>query len=80
MYLPDPIERMESRQEALMFEWEAEQKGVPEGSFRCPYCSKVFTYEPISISGSPDSAVCCYDCLPDDVKAAYDRFCAGAAA
>lgn len=71
-YIPDPLELMEVRQERLIEQWDEAQKGVPSGSFRCPYCSNVFSYEPIQVSGSPDSPVCCYDCLPEDIKAAYD--------
>ena len=74
MYVPDPIELMESRIEDLAFEWEAAQQDVPAGSFRCPYCKEVRNYEPIQVSPSPYSAACCYECLPDDLKAAYDEF------
>ena len=74
MYIPDPIELMESRQEDLMWEWEEKQKRVPEGSFRCPYCLNIFSYEPIQCGGSPDSPFTCYDCLPNDLKEAYDNF------
>ena len=70
--IPDPIELMEARQERLMFEWDRAQRGVPDGSFRCPYCSRTFEYEPIEVSAAPDSPVSCYECLPDDVKAKYD--------
>lgn len=73
-YIPDPIELMEAREEQLAYEWDRAQKNVPEGSFCCPYCSRVFEYEPIQVDARPDSAFCCYDCLPADVKKAYDAF------
>lgn len=73
-YIPDPIELMEDRMDRLIHQWEAAQEGVPPGSFRCPYCSQVYEGEPISLNGNPDSPVMCYNCLPDDVKAAYDKF------
>ena len=74
MYIPDPIEQMEARQERLAHEWGQCQKGVPEGSFRCPYCSNVHSYEPIQSGPNPDSPAMCYDCLPEDLKKAYDDF------
>lgn len=75
MYIPDPIERMEARIDDLAFEWDVTQKGVPAGSFRCPYCKNIFDYEPIQATSSPDSPAMCYDCLPEDTKRAYDEFC-----
>lgn len=70
--IPDPIELMEGRIERLAHEWDAAQKDVPPGHFRCPYCSNTFAYEPIQVSAAPDSPVMCYDCLPADLKQAYD--------
>lgn len=61
-YIPDPIELMESRQEDLMYEWDKAQKDVPKGSYRCPYCKKIFDYEPIQFNARPDSPVGCADC------------------
>lgn len=72
--VPDPIERMEARQDELTYNWEVAQKNVPQGSFRCPYCGNIHSYEPIQSGPSPDSPVMCYDCLPDDIKEAYDQF------
>lgn len=72
--IPDPIEIMEARQEELMHNWIIAQKNVPEGSFRCPYCNKINSYEPIQSGASPDSPIMCYDCLPDDLKIMYDQF------
>ena len=72
MCYPDPLELMEGREDRLAYEWEEAQQGVPEGSFRCPYCSQVFDYEPIHVDARPDSAAMCYDCLPDDLKKVYD--------
>ncbi|MGI9306304.1 MAG: hypothetical protein ACR2P5_03265 [Gammaproteobacteria bacterium] len=74
MYIPDPVELMEARQEQLMDEWEAAQQDVPENSFRCPYCGNVSKGELISLSADPSAPVMCYDCLPDDTKAAFDKF------
>lgn len=74
MYIPDPIELMQVRVESLCERWERAQQDVPEGSYRCPYCCEIFDYEPISVSAAPDAAVCCYDCLPADARAAYDAF------
>lgn len=74
MYIPDPIELMESRIENLIYEWDKAQKDIPPGSFSCPYCSSVNDYEPIQAGPSPDSAACCYECLSDDMKLAYDEF------
>lgn len=72
--IPDLLENMNSRIDDLIFEWECNQKNVPEGYFKCPYCKNIFDYSPISISDRPDSAICCYDCLPDDIKKCYDEF------
>ncbi len=74
---PDPIERLEARQEELMWQWDEAQHDVPEGQYRCPYCSRLFSYEPISVSGALDAPVMCYECLPDDIKQAYDKFLPG---
>lgn len=74
MYIPDPVELMCSRIDNLVFEWEKFQQDVPSGSFRCPYCREIRNYNPIQVGPSPDSAVCCYECLPDDLKTAYDQF------
>ncbi len=67
-YLPDPTERLESRVDDLASEWAKVQGGVPEGSHRCPYCSKIFNYEPVAASSRPDSPVMCYDCLSKSAK------------
>jgi hypothetical protein len=74
MYIPDPIERIQANIESLIDEWNIAQKGVPEGSFRCPDCQIVHSYSPIQVSANPDSPLCCYDCLPDDIKKKYDEF------
>jgi len=72
--IPDHVELMEARQESLAWEWNQSQVGVPNGQYRCPYCSCLFSYEPIAVSAAPDSPVMCYECLPTDVKQAYDEF------
>lgn len=72
-YIPDPIERMESCMDDLSFEFDKLQRDVPRGSFRCPECKQIRNYEPIQVTSSPDSGACCYDCLPDDLKADYDK-------
>lgn len=72
--IPDPIERMESRMDDLVFEWNVLQCDVPQGSFRCPSCKKVFDYEPIQVTSHPDSPASCYDCLPPDTQKAYDEW------
>lgn len=72
--IPDPIERMEAQQEHLMNEWNRAQKNVPESLYRCPYCSRLFAYEPIALDSHPASPVMCYHCLPDEVKRRYDKF------
>lgn len=72
--IPDPIELMESRQARLIFDWDKAQRGVPAGAYRCPYCQQIFSYEPIQMTSAPDSPACCYDCLPPNVKKAYDEF------
>ena len=74
MYIPDPYELMEMRMDRLIEAWDRAQKGVPAGSFRCPYCEQIFVGEPISANGNPDSPAMCYNCLPNDVKLAYDQF------
>jgi hypothetical protein len=74
MYIPDPVERMDARIEDLADEFIEAQHGVPVGLVRCPYCREIRDYELISVGPSPDSAACCYECLPDDLKAAYDEF------
>lgn len=74
MEIPDPVELMEAREERLAYEWDIAQQDVPEGHFRCPYCSNLFDYEPIQVDARPDSPVMCRECLPDSVKAAYDQF------
>ncbi len=74
MCVPDPVELMNARIEDLIYEFDRLQKGVPEGKFVCPGCKKICDGEPIEVSPSPYSPVCCYDCLPDDSKAAYDKF------
>ena len=77
MYIPDPVELMDAREEDLAHEWDIAQRDVPDGSFRCPYCSRVFAYEPIAVDGRPDAPVMCYDCLPVDVQKAYNRVFGG---
>ncbi len=74
MCLPDPVELLEARQDRLASEWEEAQEGVPEGSFRCPYCRQVFDYEPIQASGAPDSPMMCFECLPEHVKSMFNEF------
>ena len=73
MCIPDPLELMEAREERLAEGWDTAQRGVPVGSFRCPYCSRVFSYEPIQVDARPVSPFMCHDCLPDDTRAAYDK-------
>lgn len=68
MMIPDPVELMEAREERLAGEWDVAQRNVPEGHFRCPYCSNIFEYEPIQVGASPDSPVMCYGCLPAGMK------------
>lgn len=41
---------------------------------KCPCCGKEINYSLIQVTAHPDSEACCYDCLPDDVKKAYDDF------
>jgi hypothetical protein len=72
--IPDPIELMEMRMDRLAEEFEADQKDVPKGSFRCPYCREIREGEPIQANSGPDAPIVCYECLPDDLKAAYDKF------
>lgn len=72
--IPDPIELMESRQDKLIHDWDKAQRGVPDGSYRCPYCQQIFNYEPIQMTSAPDSPAMCYGCLPPDLKRAYDEF------
>ncbi len=66
--IPDPIELMEARAERRADEWDAAQRSAPPGFYRCPSCKQLFDYEPIQLSGSPDSPVVCFDCLPEDMK------------
>ena|GEM_PF-3676535 len=40
----------------------------------CPFCGKEIDYSLIQVTTHPDSEYCCYDCLPDDAKKAYDKF------
>jgi len=72
-HIPDPLELTEAREERLAWEWEEAQKDVPEGSYRCPYCKQIFSYEPIAVDGRPDSPVMCFGCLPQDVQQAYRK-------
>ena len=74
MMIPDPVELMEAQQERLAHEWDDAQKGVPDGSFRCPYCGQVREGQPIAVDSGPASAECCFECLPDDAKAAFEAF------
>lgn len=41
---------------------------------KCPLCKAEVDYSLITVSPHPDSEACCYDCLPDDAKEAYDAF------
>ncbi len=75
--IPDPIELLEARTEDLCREFGDAQEGVPEGSYRCPGCGAIFTYEPISCSSSPTAPVSCYDCLSPGDRAAYDAWTSG---
>ncbi len=70
----DPIERMELNIDRLCWDYITLQKDVPSESFCCPYCMEVREGEPIQMSASPDSAACCYECLPEETKMAYDAF------
>ena len=63
MYIPDPIEIMEDQQERLARQWDDAHRDVPEGSFRCPYCSLLFGYEPYQLNASPVSPFVCFSCL-----------------
>jgi len=69
-FLPDPIEMMENRIDAMC----DEQLGAPDGSFICPTCKQTFEYEPIALNARPDSPISCFDCLPEDIKKAYRKF------
>lgn len=71
-YIPDPIERMEANIDRLCDEWDTLNRDVPKGSFRCPCCRQVREGEPIETGPSPDSSVCCYECLSTEMQAAYD--------
>jgi len=42
---------------------------------KCESCGKEFDYEPITPSADPYAPGLCYECLPDNVKEAYDEFC-----
>lgn len=73
MYIPDPIERMESRIEDMADDVFG---GLPIGQARCPGCKKVMSdNDLITVSPAPDSPVCCYDCLSPEDQLAYDDFC-----
>lgn len=72
-YIPDPIELMEAREDRLAWEWDQAQKNVSEGSHCCPYCSRIFSYEPIAVDARPDSPVMCFECLPVDIQSAYKK-------
>lgn len=74
MHIPDPVELMEAREERLAWEWDQAQKGVPEGSYKCPNCGNIFSYEPIQVCSRPDSPVSCFECLPEDAKKYYEEF------
>ena len=41
---------------------------------KCPCCKKQIEYGLIQVSRDPQSEGVCYDCLPDDVQKAYDKF------
>ena len=43
-------------------------------TYKCPDCGNECQYSLIPVSPHPDSDFICYDCLPDEVKKAYDRF------
>ena len=74
MYIPDPEEIIERQIEDHIWEWEALQKDVPKGSFKCPECKEIREGEPIAMSDHPASPVCCYECLPENLKKSYDSF------
>ena len=44
---------------------------TPLTLFQCE-CGRVIDYEPIQPSVDPESGACCYECLPENMKAAYD--------
>jgi len=71
--VPDPVQRMMSRIDDLAHEYLEAQQGVPEGFERCPYCRKIVD-DLIQVSAAPDSAACCFDCLPVDVQKAWNQF------
>lgn len=41
---------------------------------KCPDCKREIDYDLIPLSGDPDAPFTCYDCLPLDLQAAYDKF------
>jgi hypothetical protein len=41
---------------------------------RCPFCKNEVNYPLIPASAHPESDACCYECLPEDTKEAYDEF------
>lgn len=68
IYVPDPIEIMESNIERLMHEQSLLGDNV------CPWCKKKADHELIQVSSYPDSPVSCYDCLDEETKKRYDKF------
>ena len=61
MYIPDPIERMESNIEDMA---DKVFRGLPVGKARCLGCNEVFDADDLhAANGSPDSPVGCADCL-----------------
>lgn len=64
MYIPDPIERMESNIESMA---EAVFANVPDGKARCMGCKGIFDVDDLhAATGSPDSPVGCWECLGFD--------------
>lgn len=41
---------------------------------KCPGCKREINYSLIPASAHPDADFVCYDCLPDDMQKAYDKF------
>lgn len=51
---------------------EKENEAMEKNS--CPFCGKEIDYSLIQVTPHPGSEACCYDCLQDDAKKAYDEF------
>ena len=71
MYIPDPIELMDSSIEHAI----DRQQEVGEGC--CMECGKHVDYELISYSSDPAAWVVCYECLSPDQQKEYDKWMKG---